>query len=142
MLIKIANAPYFEGSNKNSFTIFDNVSTILSCKTSPTEHTSNEDLLFFLNLPHGQEDIVIEIFNYDAISFLEGLEMYKTCPLMDTNKPTNEHLSENKIYLTNSIIFERGGKRHIARFDTMAYICNDEGKTLEKCFAGGILHKS
>jgi len=141
MLIKIANAPYFEGS-KNSFIIFDNVSTILSCKTSPTEHSSNEDLLFFLNLPHEQDDIVIEIFNYERISFLGGLEIYKTSPIMDTNIPTNEHLSENKVYLTNSIIFERDGKRHIARFDTIAYICNDEGKTLEKCFAGGILHKS
>ncbi len=138
MLIKIANAPYFEGANSNSFTLFDNVSQVLQCKTNPFEYIDNEDLKHSLDAPSEMGDICHDILDYHRISELEGLHFYGGIQGRDLQ---GELLGGNKVYRINSIIFIKDGKRHIVRFDTICYVCNDEGQTLEKCFAGGVLNK-
>ena len=47
-------------------------------------------------------------------------------------------LSKSLTYVVSVITFTREGKLHVIFFDGEAYICSDEGKTLERIMAGGI----
>lgn len=139
MLIKIAKAPYLEGFDNYSYAIYDNVESIELCRTKPIEINSNEGIQQSLVLKglfsNPAPDIFIDILNIDRINDFIDIDNGVV------GSPAKEKLSDNKVYLYNVIIFVKGGKRHYVTFDTIAYICNDEGKTLEKCFAGGILNK-
>lgn len=139
MLIKIANAPYFEDSTQNSFTIFDKVDIINYCQTQPQEYSTNEALSRLIDTAEGKipcirsykVDIEKSIFDYMRIRDFIGTE--NSCLAQPL-----EQLSDNYIYRINYITFEKEGKVYLVHFDTIAYICNDEGKTLEKSFAGGV----
>lgn len=55
-------------------------------------------------------------------------------------EPIDEQLEgAPKVSRVNSITFSKNNKVYQVTFDTIAYICNDKGETLEKCFAGGIM---
>lgn len=46
-------------------------------------------------------------------------------------------IGKDRRYLINEVLFTRKGERYRVVFDGVAYICSDEGKTLEKVYAGG-----
>lgn len=140
MLIKIAKAPYFQVSDNHSYAIYDNVELVEYCRTQPTEINSNEGIrrcfvekaIFETPSP----DVFIDILNGDRIKDFIDIDNSLV------GSPAKESLSDDKVYLYNVLIFVKGGKRYYVKFDTIAYICNDDGKTLEKCFAGGVLNKN
>lgn len=123
MLIKIAKAPFFEGSDKNAFMLLD-VEEVIRFQNHPYwEFKDAEELKSSLEY---WEQLQSTLLDYDRIkSVIEDQE-----------------LNRDKVYRVNYIVVrDRHGKEAQYIFDTIAYICNDDGKTLEKCFAGGILNK-
>lgn len=133
MLIKIATHPYSHSSDTNNFMIIDRIECV-DFSVQPRIFT-----------------------NYDTTS--EGLKNYlKECdrlcmvitlcptfygrfePSLDSHSPV-DYLNDTRVYRINQISFTRDNEYQTHVFDTIAYICNEEGKTLEKCFAGGILNK-
>lgn len=135
MLIKIAKAPYFEGSDKTSYILIDKVEKI-DFQVHPFEFSSYFDLQNHLNLSRTIECTSLEVDDV-RIAGMNPDTGYKS----DTPAALPEPLSKDRVYQINQVAFTRDGKYESYVFDTIAYICNDEGKTLEKCFAGGVLNK-
>ena len=142
MLVKIANAPYREMSNSNSYRIFDDVTEILNLTTNPRILRSNEELEAITNsqhprIPEGSwEEIsildearIVDIIGHPQASLVGSTEAGKDTPL-----------SAIKGYRVNSLSFVSRGIKYSIKFDTIAYICNDKGETLEKSFAGGVVN--
>ncbi len=136
MLIKIAKAPYSLTGN-NSYIIFDNVISVDNCSAQPMEYTSNEELLQFVDSIEKAQGIDAE-FDHDRITyFRDSYGNGKSGGVM----PIREILSPTCVYRINRIDFSTKNGQQSFAFDTICYICNDEGKTIEKCFAGGVLNK-
>ena len=112
MLIKI-KFPKDEG-----FLLIDNAEDVVF-GNHPVISTSKEELESIIN-----HDSLIEegqvIVDFDCIN---DLLLAKPDPIK---------------YLTNKITFTRNDEEYLYIFDTVAYICNDKGETLEKCYAGGL----
>lgn len=131
MLVKIAKAPYFEGSDKNSFMLVE-AEEIIRFQTQPYwNFDNNKDL-----------EQAVALWNAQGLPTLSTIDFNRIDQFISAISGNAEELSENKIYRANFILIrDKQGKEVQYSFDTIAYICNDEGKTLEKCFAGGVLNK-
>lgn len=139
MLIKIAKAPYNQHSSKNSYIIYDKVDSVESFCTEPFGLENNDELrqnfrMIGMHCDPAPDIYVTEIDKDTIASFIGYGDA--SC----SNIP-ERHLTEGQIYKYNTIKFTRNSKVYYATFDTIAYICNDEGQTLEKCFAGGLQSK-
>ena len=136
MLIKIAKAPFNpigELTLKQSYILIDKVDRIENFSVTPEEFISNQDLRDFVaNCEAAEFDTE---FNYDRIlNFTGGSDE-------SVGSQITDNLSEKKVYRVNMIEYIKNNVVETIAFDTIGYICNDKGETLEKCFAGGILNK-
>ena len=47
----------------------------------------------------------------------------------------NHETQDSQVTICNGKLFMRNGKEVLFEFDTLAYLCNDDGKTIEKIIA-------
>ncbi|WP_435018419.1 hypothetical protein TA3x_000393 [Tundrisphaera sp. TA3] len=129
MLIKVQTHQHSE-----SYLLIDRVDSV-SYKSSPVEFMSSDELVEHLHRSGNTEGCRVILDPRMAGN------VYPYLPSPDA-KPEDYIgvLSEKRVYRVNTIEYERDGQRLSVTFDTIAYICNDEGKTLEKACAGGPLN--
>jgi len=129
MLIKIQTAQHAD-----SFLLIDRVDNV-RYEGNPTEFRSTEDLLTHLRLMADIESSRI---------VLDPASAGMVFPYLPTPDATPEDylgkLSDKRVYRVNTLTYERDGQMRSVTFDTIAYICTDEGKTLERALAGGALN--
>jgi hypothetical protein len=131
MLIKVATAHHAD-----SYVLFDHASNV-RFQSNPQQLTDPNDLYDWIELQQGNET---------SLLILSPMPI-TTLPLRD--ELGNHYarfaemvgpLSDKRVYRVNTVQFEREGRLRSVAFDTIAYICTDEGKTLEKALAGGVLN--
>lgn len=87
-------------------------------------HESNQDWWMLDNIRKisVSETFLSEISEYNKISETSDIL------IMDhTNEVNNDHISYK-----NMIIKDKDDREYDIMFDTVAYLCNDDGKTIEK----------
>jgi hypothetical protein len=124
MLIKVQTA-----HNSIAYLLVDHVDSILY-DAVPKEFKSQDELSDYIrkmdSLPHNRT--VLDPQTGGLI------------PVDDPGTPTSPKPTRQfPIYTPNTLTYERNGHRNSIVFDTIAFICTDEGKTLERAYAGGAL---
>lgn len=125
MFIKIKNTPSPLDAG-DSFTIIDNIKTVNYFCPIPKRLESIDELLKYRDDFHMEGRII----NYDRMHQLEDPQT-SDCVVSKENP-----------YLINVINFTTYGGDEDGEqwmFDTVAYIVSDDGKTIEKAAAGGLL---
>lgn len=124
MLIKVQTAQHAD-----SFLLIDRVDSV-RYEANPREFASQTELSDYIRLMHDVESAKVVL---DP----------RTGGLYPPDHDISEYvgpLSEKRVYRLNTMTYERHGEFRSLVFDTIAYICNDDGKTLEKAIAGGVLN--
>jgi hypothetical protein len=123
MFIKIKNSNA-RLDDEESFTIIDNVTTVIFFRPTPIRLDSVE-----LLKKYTQDFRVSMVLDYDRVNRIIEHEP--------------DVISKANPYLVNHISFLRGddevGEEEDWIFDTVAYIVTDDGKTIEKAPAGGLM---
>lgn len=134
MLIKIQTSHHAD-----NYLLIDRVDSV-KYEGNPKEFTSLESLFDYVGTMAQVEScrMVLDPRGIDNVN------------CMAPKTPDCTHLAElqtfigplgvNRVYRLNTIVYERGGEMKSVLFDTIAYICTDEGKTLERALAGGVLN--
>lgn len=129
MLIKIQTAQHAD-----SFLLIDRVGSVRYAG-NPTEFRRTEVSLTHLRLMADIESTKIVL---DPASAGMGF------PYLPTPHATPEDylgkLGDTRGYRVSTPTYEREGQMRSVTFDPIAYICTDEGKTLERARAGGALN--
>lgn len=123
MLIKIANAPYFEEGLKNSYLLFS-VKHITRFSPAPITFDNSTVLKEYIESFDGSV-----ILNHERLNELHNID------------DRHGGLQPNEMHYQINVIkfIDHDDIQKTVLFDTIAYICNDKGETLEKCFAGGVV---
>jgi hypothetical protein len=128
MLIKITTglpAKAIDPKEAPNFVLFDHAEEI---EFGPaTEFTSNRSFDEFVRFRPAHDLCLIRYLNPHVEHAL----------FSDPAKKGDYEITERHRYIANSIVFTRQGQRHRVVFDGVAYICTDDGKTLERVYAGG-----
>jgi len=125
MFIKIKNNPNYS-NEPESFTIIDNVETVHFFRPSAVRISTVEEL-----------DKYVSTFNFEGVIF-----DYDTIQEIKDGKLT---IDEKNPYLLNKLNFTRKDGDEQGEdwvFDTVAYLMSDDGKTIEKAPAGGLLSEA
>ena len=124
MLIKIIT----DSNLPRAFTLFDNAESV-ACEC-PVHFTDTAQLISWIKGKQLLADHVYQLTIPAMGFFFDGHSS-------DVGRP-HTTLSESTVYVVACIAFKKNGKTHIIFFDGEAYICSDEGKTLERIIAGGL----
>lgn len=126
MIIKIQN-PHCSSPYHRTYTLIDSVTDITHFSVEPQRFHDYESIEKFLKTPHNDE-LVDGWSDHTLVDFDEIMDMKQRKLLEEGNAQ----------YSINWIAFNRSdGNSYYYAFDTVAYISNDNGKTLEKLYGGG-----
>ena len=124
MLIKVTRGL----DHSRNFTLFDSASSVeCLCPIHFDDSKALYQWLLNLSLPADEVHHVVH----------EKLR-WRQQPFSEETVVENFRLSRSTRYSISAVLFAREGKRHVVFFDGEAFICTNDGKTLERITAGGL----
>lgn len=126
MLIKIVRS----NDHPRNFTLFDNAEAVECFCPTQFNGDFNGDTELKKWLEQREPGYPKRHF------FLDGLP-HKGAATPETPEQPWILLYMNQSYSVSRILFQRAGEEHEILFDGTAYVCTDDGKTLERIEAGG-----